>query len=195
MLLSELLKEKTSSDHDRLEKQMYVNQIFARRLSFAQYCDLIHVNFTVISAIEENIFSALPENLQNRLEVEKRKKLPSLEKDVQALQLYKYVMHHPHKPKYSNAPEALGGMYVMEGATLGGNVIVRRLKEIPELKDQSFHFYNVYGESVGDKWLDFKQVLDGTLAPEDFEQCLGKANETFGFYHKVAVNIMNDVSV
>lgn len=193
MLLSEVLKEKTNANHDRLEMQMHVNQIFTRRLSFSQYCELIQINYAVIAAIESDIFSALPDDLQQRLEIENRKKLSFLQKDLDALRLHKTVMAHPQKPLYANTAQALGGMYVMEGATLGGNVIARRLKENPELEDQPFYFYNIYGDEIGSRWKIFKDVLDSSVQLEDFEQAIAKANETFDFYHKVAVNMMSEV--
>ena len=81
-------------------------------------------------------------------------------------------------------------MYVTEGATLGGNVIARRLKETPHLSDQPFHFYTVYGEKTRERWLAFKEILDTRVGPEDFEVCIAKANETFGFYQKTAAEMM-----
>lgn len=195
MKLSQLIKERTEANHDRLEMQMYVNEIFTRRLSYSQYCDLVQVNYAVIAAIEQDIHAALPVELQQQLQTDKRSKLQSLENDLQALSLYKTVMHHPYKPKYTNTAEALGGMYVVEGATLGGNVIARRLKEIPVLAEQPFHFYTVYGDELSNNWLVFKDVLDTKVQPEDFEKCIAKANETFDFYHKLAVNMMSGVKL
>lgn len=189
MLTSELLKSGTSSAHHRLEVQMRVKEIFNRTLTYAQYCELIQVNYIVAAAIEADIHQALTGALREELTIETRKKIPALEKDLDVLGLYKTVMHHPNKPGYANAVEALGGMYVLEGATLGGNVIARRLQEIPALQDQPFHFYKVYGEEIRNKWLQFIEVLNRETG-EDAEACVAKANETFNFYFTIARNMM-----
>lgn len=186
MSTAALLKAHTASYHDKLEMQMYVKEIFDRTLTFAQYCNLIHVNYVITDAIERSIHDALPANLRQELTIDKREKMQALEKDRKALGLHTIVMHHSHKPLYRNVQEAFGGMYVLEGATLGGNVIARHLKEMPVLQQQPFYFYSVYGNTTRDKWLAFTQVLNREVSEETSKGCVDKAIETFKFFHQVA---------
>lgn len=194
MLLSEVLKEKTKANHDRLEAQMYVKEIFAGTLTCSQYCDLMQINYAATVAIEDDIFSALSDDLQSRLRIETRRKKSALEEDLKALDIQNFLIDNFPKPLYANIAQALGGMYVMEGATLGGNVIARQLKKVTGLSHQPFHFYNVYGSEIGSKWKTFKEILDSCVPSENFDQCVNAANETFDFYQKVALNVANEVN-
>ena len=59
---------------------MHVDEIFTKRLSHNIYCDLIRVNYAVVSAIEADVFGALPEDMRDQLEVKNRTKVPALKK-------------------------------------------------------------------------------------------------------------------
>jgi heme oxygenase (biliverdin-IX-beta and delta-forming) len=56
-----------------------------------------------------------------------------------------------------------GELYVIEGSTLGGRVIVRHLREcFPALP----HAFYAMGEHAPGRWRDFQRVLDHTLADD-----------------------------
>jgi heme oxygenase len=51
---------------------------------------------------------------------------------------------------------ALGSLYVMEGSTLGGQVISRALAEAPWLPPGGLTYFNPYGDRTGAMWRSFK---------------------------------------
>jgi heme oxygenase len=68
-------------------------------------------------------------------------------------------------------PEFWGELYVIEGSTLGGQVIVRQLRtQFPGLP----HAYYAMGESAPGQWRGFQQVLDRML-PDHATQSLAIA--------------------
>ncbi len=49
---------------------------------------------------------------------------------------------------------------MLEGATLGGQLIVRHLRKVfANVSEHNFHFFNIYGDKTGLKWRQFQNVL------------------------------------
>lgn len=74
-------------------------------------------------------------------------------------------------PGLASRAEALGALYVMEGATLGGRVIRRELAARGVSLD-GLEFLDPYGERAGERWRSFTVVLEalGAADPEGVER-------------------------
>lgn len=70
---------------------------------------------------------------------------------------------------FDGAARALGFAYVLEGATLGGAVIRKRLIASGQSL-VGLSFYNCYGSAVGQHWMEFCSILE--------DACSGRAEET-----------------
>lgn len=67
----------------------------------------------------------------------------------------------PTVPSLVDIPQALGYLYVSEGATLGGQVIIRQLqKRLPISRTSGGQFYNSYGAAVGPMWQQFSHFVN-----------------------------------
>ena len=67
----------------------------------------------------------------------------------------------PTMPRLRSLPEGLGALYVLEGATLGGQVITRNLRSGLGIDaGTGGRFFAAYGEKTGIMWRDFVSVLD-----------------------------------
>jgi heme oxygenase len=63
-------------------------------------------------------------------------------------------------PDVDGFPQALGCLYVLEGATLGGQVVTRYLTGVPGLENVTwFSFFSSYGAEVGPMWREFGEFL------------------------------------
>ena len=85
-------------------------------------------------------------------------------------------------PSISGVAEALGCMYVLEGATLGGQIIVRHLRRTLGVEPESgAAFFGSYGAEVGPMWKCFGDVLATYSAahPAEDEIIVATARETF----------------
>jgi heme oxygenase len=71
-------------------------------------------------------------------------------------------------PAFGGTARALGFAYVLEGATLGGAVIRKRLAASGDSL-AGFSFYDCYGSTLGQQWREFCALLE--------ESCSGRADE------------------
>lgn len=68
-------------------------------------------------------------------------------------------------PPLPGLPEALGCFYVLEGSTLGGQLILRHLKRhFADAPVGSFAFFRAYGDEAGPMWRAFGQALTAAAA-------------------------------
>jgi heme oxygenase len=89
-------------------------------------------------------------------------------------------------PALSSVGEALGALYVMEGSTLGGSIIANMIrKRVPELPEDSLHFFTGYGPETAARWAAFKQQTDAFATTSAAKEAviLG-ANKTFETFHQ-----------
>ena len=165
-MLQEKLKQQTQKFHDRLESLMHVNAVMDKTLTFEQYKKNIFINFLAHDKLENFLFGALSQGLKEELHVNQRRKLAALKQDIISLHLeeveFNYDVELPHPV---NDAYVLGALYVLEGATLGGQVIAKQVQS-SRLNDLvPFNYYHVYGSNVGAYWKSFVNVLNNL--PED----------------------------
>lgn len=183
-MIAQSLKERTGIYHEEVEKIMYARDIFNKSILVKHYKSLIEINYVFHALIEEKSFASLSPKTKEILSVENRRKLPALKKDIELLQLSSIVDSYDFN--ISNEDEALGTMYVMEGATLGGNVIKKHLQQIDEFRNIPFHYYGIYGNEIGNQWKIFIQFLDKNVKNEN--DCFNKAKEAFTLLKSIAQN-------
>jgi heme oxygenase len=81
------------------------------------------------------------------------------------------------------AGDALGALYVLEGATLGGAVLARRLGDLGLCRERGGRFLDPYGEERGRMWRLFLEALENTpLAPEQEGALLPRARAVFALF-------------
>lgn len=183
-MIANLLRTETAENHKTLESLMFVNEIMNNSLSIEQYKKLLTVNYIIHQKLENNLANMLDAGIAAALEMNSRLKLSALEKDlnywgIDSLTLpgLDFELYLPQK----NTAEVLGALYVLEGATLGGNVIKRHILANPNFKDQDggLNYYGVYGEELSTKWKKFVSVLNERVEEADYERCINSANQTF----------------
>lgn len=85
-------------------------------------------------------------------------------------------------PSFTSRGQALGAAYVLEGATLGGRHVHRRLKgRIPE---SATRYLLCYGEEVGRRWSAFREEVRAVLADSEEDAFIAGARETFDALHR-----------
>lgn len=83
-------------------------------------------------------------------------------------------------PPLDTPPEALGYLYVLEGSSLGSQIVVRQVRDrlagvVP------LAYLTGYGGRTGTMWQSFKRVLDawGAAAPAEQDRVIASARATF----------------
>ncbi|HZZ41345.1 MAG TPA: biliverdin-producing heme oxygenase [Tepidisphaeraceae bacterium] len=113
-----------------------------------------------------------------------RQKTPSLEHDIQALTAQNVDFQHIPRWKggldFFDVPTLLGSMYVIEGSTLGGQLIARQLEQVPGVAADHISFFRCYGDDVGKMWREFQNVLQTHATSKQAEDAMiDSANKTF----------------
>lgn len=183
-MIANLLRTQTAGGHEALESLMFVNEIMNNSLSIANYKKLLTINYLIHQKLENKLANMLDADLAEKLDMNHRLKLWALEKDIEywhinplTLPELNFELFVPEK----NKAEVLGALYVLEGATLGGNVIKKHILANPNFTNHEggLNYYGVYGEELGSKWKTFVSILNESVAEQDYERCVKSANETF----------------
>ena len=162
-MLQQTLKEATKNKHAALEQLMFVQEIMNNTLSLYQYKQILSTNYLVHMQLENKLHGLVGEKNAQMLQLEKRKKTQLLKNDL--LDLKAELPDHKTDNlfiDFESEAKALGALYVLEGATLGGNVIVRKLKTNPNFTaiDLNFYYYHVYGDKLAAFWVEFSNTLN-----------------------------------
>ncbi|MDR6158444.1 MULTISPECIES: biliverdin-producing heme oxygenase [Chryseobacterium] len=179
MTVSEYLKENTAEYHDAAEKLFNSKKIFSKTFTLRDYKKIIHTNYLMLLHSEEKIFRKLADKYSEKLKLRDRKKLPLIEEDLKSLSLNGSTPSH--ELEFINEREALGAMYVIEGSTLGGNVIAKQLSKTEGFDDITFNFFGCYHENTGAMWKNFKETLDAEIHENKYDEVLSGAKKLYTF--------------
>lgn len=182
MILAKL-KEATRPQHDSLEGTV---DIMNRAMTLEGYKNLLCKFYSFHAAIEQPLGAIDWQTLG--FDFESRRKRHFLEKDFQYLDVDKSRIDlWRDLPEINDAPQAVGCLYVLEGSTLGGQVISRHLRQNFDLTPANgAAFFNSYGERVGEMWKAFGAFANNYAeahADED-ETIINAARQTFTSFEK-----------
>lgn len=113
-----------------------------------------------------------------------RRKAPLLERDLRDFGESSGTLRNLPRcrelPPLDSIPKALGCLYVLEGATLGGHVIVQRLQMSGRGRMLPTAFFSSYGENLVAMWQSFRTYLSNYVAASsDDDVIVEAACETF----------------
>jgi len=181
-MLQKLIKEATQDMHSSLEGLMHVEEIMNGVLSYRQYKRMLVINYLVATEYEPQLIVFIDPITATRLQLHQRIKLDALLKDLIEAEI------NPADLKKEagfiiDSKNALGCLYVLEGATLGGNIIVKKLKDNKYLAPYNlhFHYYQVYGEQLISYWKQFCEVIN-EQPEQSYQKIIDGANNMFAVF-------------
>ena len=191
-MLQKVLKEATNAKHTQLEALMNVDKIMNCTLTPEEYRQILTINFKVHQVVEAPIFLALSPAVAAAIHLTKRHKLPALTKDMEeagvavTTDFITSLLFDKGNDAYT-----LGALYVLEGATLGGHVINKRLRQNRYLQflNMGYHYYGLYGEGLMQQWQLFCDVINQQPV-ENTEMAIRGANDVFDHYIAVYNNLV-----
>lgn len=142
-----LLRAGTDECHQRLERRL---ALLDEELSAARYAAVL-VRF---HAIWQGLEPRLAELLDDEAFWRPRRRLPWLDADLAGLGCATPALVGP--PVLESLAAGLGALYVVEGSTLGGRVILRHLDRLG-LRPATY--FAGYGEATGRMWKGFLAKL------------------------------------
>jgi len=184
MNLRKRLQEETKSLHDKIEQTFLLKKILLQEITLSNYQLLIQKFYGFITPCE-----ALIDSLPCNLVIQNRKKNPWLEQDLHALQIPNNnetkVPICRDLPELSDDEQVLGYLYVMEGATLGGQVIAKILQtQLQITAENGGRFFHAYGEKTKIMWNDFCLDLGTVDCIEQQNKIIYSAIDTFKRFHE-----------
>ncbi len=183
-MITERLKAETAEHHKATEGVSFGHKIMNGSLTLDEYATLIEKNYILHAVIEK----AMAESnlIPAEFELAKRNKTQALHDDL--VLLNKSIPALPHSDiKYTGMAAALGAMYVLEGATLGGAYIFKALQRNPVIAPiGKFNYYAVYGDAIGPNWKSFQENLLKYVNTTELEnEAIESAKQTFDFFTRI----------
>lgn len=172
-----ILKDATQSLHDATEQNFAISTVE----SVSQYIKKLKSLTKFYLSWEPYVLTRLQD--ESLLFYHERQKLPLLQCDLEY-----FGINMPEKDsseiELENIAALLGSLYVVEGSTLGGQIISRMLAEKFQIRAATggSYFYS-YGENIGRNWQDFCRLLD-LHAANDTSAAIDAAKKTFEALNK-----------
>ena len=171
-----LLRKGTADIHELIEQRV---PVFQEGFNLEQYARLVEQFFGFWAPVEERLSQltalrdpdlALPSRLKGFL---LREDLYILGRDSAT------VRHCENLPALDTFWQGLGCLYVLEGSTLGSQIISRRIEDKLQLRKESgAAFFNAYGGLTGSRWIEFKRFVSARVKPENAGEVVEAARQT-----------------
>ncbi|MFB9329126.1 biliverdin-producing heme oxygenase [Paenibacillus aurantiacus] len=158
------LREHTATFHKQIEQNPYAKGIMDQSLTIDGYQAYLSKFYGFIEPIEREIASR-PEWSEYEFRFDDRTKADLIASDLRELGLSETELaalpRCAELPDVSDFEGALGYMYVLEGSTLGGQVIMRQFaKFLPVSADTNGKYFSSYGDDVRARWGEFRELLE-----------------------------------
>jgi heme oxygenase len=177
-MLRDALRNHTRIQHARLEKRLAIERRVRQRDA---YVDLLERFYGFYVRIEPRLAVFAPAFEAHGIDLASRSKVAQLRRDLIALGERAAESESDLAPEISTFPQAVGCLYVLEGSTLGAQVILKSIRASSGLDAETgAAFLSGYGAKTGSMWRAFLEFLSElTFTPYEAEQAIAAARETF----------------
>lgn len=164
------LREQTQPIHKALEAIPLSMALLSDTLSLSQYTHYLQAMYPVIRDVEQQVFPIVKSLLPD---LPQRMKQHLLEQDLKGLNT---EIPTGASPLQDDLPtltiaQAMGLMYVIEGSTLGGRVILKSLdKNLGLSAENNAAYFSGYGAGTGLLWKAFLEHLTNYAVNENKQQ-------------------------
>jgi heme oxygenase (biliverdin-IX-beta and delta-forming) len=179
-----LLKSETAAVHRQLERNRFLFRLFQTDFSIQEYRQLLCKFYGFFSAIEPLIFTNL--NAVANQALAHRTKSELIVMDLSLLEMdetnFKTISKCEELPLLNSFARQMGALYVLEGSTLGGRIISKRLKDqFGETIVNKMNYYQSYGENLILEWTSFQNFMAEHFDDKEDEisEVVNAAIETF----------------
>lgn len=170
-----LLRAETRPYHDAVEQNPFNQALTAGTVTAADTARFLTGMYGFVQPYEAQLRAHAAE-FGPAWELERRYRAPLILEDLARLGHATVPPLCPTLPPLDTRPQLLGAMYVMEGSTLGGQVIARMLAKAGI---EARAYFSGYGDQTGPLWKSFCQQLDEATTTADTETTLASAIHTF----------------
>lgn len=176
----ENLRNATAESHTALEALPVSLSIMSPNVTNDEYALYLSLMLDVVKDAEENIFPIAHKAIEG---LDVHPKAQFIEADLKALN---YNKEQSYKPFTSTVNEvtpafALGVMYVIEGSSLGGRVILKNINTVlGHDADNGGSYFTGYGGQTGSHWKTFLgSLIEYATQHNAEEEIIAGANFAF----------------
>lgn len=185
------LKRETQPLHDEVEGNRYNVHLMRGDLPLERYICQLNSLLAVHRSLDE-VMSDAADGLTAAVWRDDMGKVGLLERDLRELEesqpdaLWAQAALHAAGDfvgaieKQQHPARRLGYLYVIEGSTMGGIFISKRLREVYGLADDSLHYHSAYGKLTRRRWEAFRERFDDAVCMQ-VERDHALAGATDGF--------------
>jgi heme oxygenase len=160
--LAPRLKQATLATHRAVERLPIMVRLMSPQVAPRDYLDYLLAMAEVYATLETPLLEALGPERRQELGIVPR--LPAILQDLARLGVDDQASRSVG-PRPFGTSAAVGGIYVLEGSTLGGRVIARHLRRCLGAGLGSTSFLDFHGERASEVWKGFTSGLDRLTAP------------------------------
>jgi heme oxygenase len=176
------LKEQTKAYHEKTERLVNLTRRLENPASYLQLLSRLFGFYTPLETqIETNLRAQLSEAGLNE-----RKKSHLLVADLQHLGLNRSQIEQlplcNQLPQIASTAQVFGCLYVLEGATLGGQIIRKEaLRQLGFTAENGCSFFAGYGDRTMTMWRSFGESAEAfvTRHPDSEDAVVSTAKDTF----------------
>ncbi|MFA9213198.1 MAG: biliverdin-producing heme oxygenase [Candidatus Methylacidiphilales bacterium] len=163
------LRASTADCHKQLELNNLSQALLSNNVNEAIYCSYLIQLYSFVKGFEQFVYPAL---FNHFLNINDRKKALFIEEDLKALDIAidkgTLLDEAFFSNTYTDVYMAAGALYVLEGSTLGGQIIVKHLQKAMPTGFVSITYFSGYQQKTGGMWKEFLQQL--TALPQSTQQ-------------------------
>jgi len=180
-MILQRLRTETRPNHDRLDHHPLMVQLMSPALSRPLYENLLKKFLGFYQVLEPRL-AAYDHWSSLGLDLKERRKTPSLLRDLSSFHVTADDLPSAPSPDWiHDEASAMGTFYVMEGSTLGGQVITRHVAaHLHLIPDHGLAFFSTYGDAVGARWKETRETLVRIAEKSNAEDAMiESAKQTF----------------
>ncbi len=165
----ENLRASSADCHKQLELNSLSLALLSDTVNQSIYCTYLARLYRFVKGFEQYVY---PELGQYFLNINDRKKAQFIEGDLKAhhIAIDKDTLLEEalFRDTYTDVYVAAGSLYVLEGSTLGGQIIVKHLQKTMPSGFVNTAYFSGYQQRTGSMWKEFLQQL--TALPQSKQQ-------------------------
>jgi heme oxygenase len=156
----------------------------SRMRDAASYRSLLELFLGFFRPLEDAVIG-VPDIMAVVPDLQSRQRANLLQKDLASLGLSPRTIRNlpdcGELPRTENLSQAVGCLYVLEGSTLGGQIVTRQIQESAATSSMPCSFFGSHGENVGSMWKKFGMAAEKYAAqnPNETEAICVSARHTF----------------
>jgi heme oxygenase (biliverdin-IX-beta and delta-forming) len=175
----QLLRAGTATEHAEVERTLDLMDAGLDRPRLVDVLDRLHAFWTSAEAGLDAWAERHPADAR-AVDWPRRRRARLFAEDLHALDAGGGGAR-PQLPGVDDTDQALGRLYVLEGATLGGTFIDRHLARLPQLSGVRVRAFCPYGPETGAMWHAFRRVTRERVASGgNAAVVVTAARQTFG---------------